>query len=123
MDTPFLLPRKLLLISDFRNIFRNVPADRQLAAGGAEFTIDTFQLGLHILTLAPLTVQFPAIVNQQVNLALQGIAQHGKLAVRVNLILQEKTEMFFIPMKFHHLLPDDRGRWGAPGLAVAVEDI
>ena len=42
----------------------------------------------HVPALAPRLVQLPAIVNQQVDLALQGVAQHGKLAVRLNAVLQ-----------------------------------
>jgi len=88
MAAPFLLPHELLLIPDFRNILRNFSADRQLAAGRAQLAIDSLQLGPHVPALASFPVKLRTVVCQQVDLALQGVAQQGKLAVRLYAVLQ-----------------------------------
>ena len=72
-----LIPHELFLISDPRNVLRNVSADRQLAAGGAQLTVDVGKLGLHVPAVPLPLIKLFSAVNKHIDLALQSVVQHG----------------------------------------------
>ena len=72
-----LIPHELFLISDPRNVLRNVSADRQLAAGGAQLAVEVGKLGLHVPAVPLPLIKLFSAVNKHIDLALQSVVQHG----------------------------------------------